>query len=78
MIYYRDLIEKYNAGDTDDAEEPTDLVLSVIRHTHQARLVSRPKDSTFYYSMDCGSWVNGGREFGIIAGDEFGICEWNI
>jgi UDP-2,3-diacylglucosamine pyrophosphatase LpxH len=78
LRYYRDLIEKYNAGDTDDAEEPTDLVLAVIGHTHQARLVSRPKDNTVYYLMDCGSWVNGGREFGIIAGDEFGICEWNI
>lgn len=75
--YYRDLMEKYNAGDTDDAEEPTDLVLAVIGHTHKARLVSRPKNNTVYYLMDCGSWVSGGQEFGIIVGNEFGICEWN-
>jgi UDP-2,3-diacylglucosamine pyrophosphatase LpxH len=75
--YYIDLMEKYNAGDTDDSEEPTDLALAVIAHTHKARLVSRPRGNNVYYLMDCGSWVNGGHEFGIIAGNEFAICEWN-
>jgi hypothetical protein len=76
--YYIDLMEKYNSGDTDDIEEPTDLVLAVIGHTHIARLVSRPRGDRFYYLMDCGSWVNGGHEFGVIAGDEFAVCEWDI
>ncbi len=76
--YYIDLMEKYNSGDTDDIEEPTDLVLAVIGHTHIARLVSRPRGNRVYYLMDCGSWVNGGHEFGIIAGDEFAVCEWDI
>jgi len=67
-------MKKYNAGDTDDLEEPTDLVLAVVAHTHKARLMSRPKN----YLMDCGSWVNAGHEFGIIAGNQFAICEWNI
>ena len=75
--YYIDIMEKYNTGDTDDLEEPTDLVLAVIGHTHKARLVSRPRSDRVYYLMDCGSWVNGGHEFGIIAGDQFAVCEWN-
>ena len=76
--YYIGLMEKYNAGETDDIEEPTDLVLAVIGHTHQSRLVSRPREDHIYYLMDCGSWVNGGHEFGVIAGNEFAICEWNL
>jgi len=76
--YYIDLMEKYNAGDTDDIEEATDLVLAVIAHTHNARLVSRPRNDRSYYLMDCGSWVNGGHEFGIIAGNEFAVCEWEV
>lgn len=76
--YYIDLMEKYNSGDTDDIEEPTDLVLAVIAHTHIAILVSRSRANRVYYLMDCGSWVNGGREFGLIAGHEFAVCEWDI
>jgi len=72
--YYFNLMQKYNNGDTDDVEDPTDLVLAVIAHTHKARLVSRGS----YHLMDCGSWVNGGHEFGLIAGKEFAICEWEI
>lgn len=75
--YYIDLMKKYNAGDTDDIEEPADLALAVIGHTHKASLVSRPRKDNVYYLMDCGSWVNGGHEFGIIAGNEFAVCEWN-
>ena len=75
--YYIDIMEKYNAGDTDDSEESTDLVLAVIGHTHNARLVSRPRNGRVYYLMDCGSWVNGNHEFGIIANDEFAVCRWH-
>jgi len=74
--YYIDIMEKYNGGDTDDSEDPTDLLLTIIAHTHNARLVSRPRNGRVYYLMDCGSWVNGGHEFGIVAGDEFAVCEW--
>lgn len=76
--YYIDLMEKYNAGETDDNEDPTDLVLAVIAHTHKARLISRPREDRKYYLMDCGSWVNGGREFGAISGKEFAILQWEV
>jgi UDP-2,3-diacylglucosamine pyrophosphatase LpxH len=76
LKYYIDLMEKYNAGDTDDIEEPPDLSLAVIAHTHKPRLVSRPRNNKVYYLMDCGSWVNGGHEFGLIAGKEFAVCQW--
>ena len=76
LKYYIDLMEKYNTGDTDDIYEPTDLVLSVIAHTHKPRLVYRPRNNKVYHLMDCGSWVNGGHEFGLIAGKEFAVCQW--
>jgi len=75
--YYIDLMAKYNTGETDDNEEPTDLVLAVIAHTHKARLIARPRGKRTYYLMDCGSWVNGGHEFGVISGKEFAVLEWN-
>jgi UDP-2,3-diacylglucosamine pyrophosphatase LpxH len=74
--YYIDLMEKYNRGDTDDHHDPTDLSLAVIGHTHSARLVKRPKHDKFYFLMDCGSWVNGGHEFGVIAGADMAVCQW--
>jgi UDP-2,3-diacylglucosamine pyrophosphatase LpxH len=74
--YYIDLMEKYNRGDTDDHHDPTNLSLAVIGHTHKARLVKRPKNDRFYYLMDCGSWVNGGHEFGLISGSDMAICQW--
>lgn len=74
--YYLDLMEKYNRGDTDDHHDPTNLFLAVIGHTHAARLVKRPKDDRFYYLMDCGSWVNGGHEFGVISGSDMAVCQW--
>jgi UDP-2,3-diacylglucosamine pyrophosphatase LpxH len=74
--YYLDLMEKYNRGDTDDHHDPTDLSLAVIGHTHAARLVKKPKNEKFYYMMDCGSWVNGGHEFGVISGSDMAICQW--
>jgi UDP-2,3-diacylglucosamine pyrophosphatase LpxH len=74
--YYIDLMEKYNRGDTDDHNEPTHLSLSVIGHTHSARLVKKPKNDKFYYLMDCGSWVNGGHEFGVISGSDMAVCQW--
>ena len=74
--YYINLMDKYNRGDTDDHHDPTDLSLAVIGHTHSARLVKRPKDDKFYYLMDCGSWVNGGHEFGVISGPDMAVCQW--
>ena len=74
--YYINLMEKYNRGDTDDQHDSTDLSLAVIGHTHSARLVKRPKDDRFYYLMDCGSWVNGGHEFGVISGPDMAVCQW--
>lgn len=74
--YYLDLMEKYNRGDTDDHHDPTDLSLAVIGHTHEARLVKKPKNQKLYYLMDCGSWVNGGHEFGVISGTELAVCQW--
>jgi UDP-2,3-diacylglucosamine pyrophosphatase LpxH len=74
--YYLDLMEKYNRGDTDDHHDPTNLTLTVIGHTHSARLVKKPKNEKFYYLMDCGSWVNGGHEFGVISGADMAVCQW--
>lgn len=76
LNYYINLMEKYNKGDTDDHLDPTDLVLSVIGHTHSPRLVKKPKNERMYYLMDCGSWVNGGHEFGVISGREMAVCQW--
>ena len=53
-----------------------DLCLSVIGHTHTSRLVRMPKDKQTFYLMDCGSWVNGGHEIGVIAGKEMAVCQW--
>jgi UDP-2,3-diacylglucosamine pyrophosphatase LpxH len=74
--YYVRQMEKFNSGATEDQHQGTDLVLSVIGHTHRARLVSRPKEDRTFYLMDCGSWVNGRHEIGIIAGKEFGVFTW--
>jgi hypothetical protein len=35
-----------------------------------------PKDEENCYLMDCGSWVNGGHEVGVISGKDMAICEW--
>lgn len=48
----------------------------VIGHTHTARLVKMPKDEKVYYLMGCGSWVNGGREIGVISGKDMGVFQW--
>lgn len=74
--YYIDLMEKYNRGDTDDHHDPTDLGLTVIGHTHSPRLVKKPKNDKEYYLMDCGSWVNGRRDIGVISGNDLAICRW--
>ncbi len=76
--YYINLMEKYNKGESDDIEEPTQLRLAVIAHTHRARLVTKPRDHKKYYLMDCGSWVNGGHEIGLISGKEIAICQWKL
>lgn len=78
LKFYVDLMEKYNAGVTFDHFGPSDidLTLAVIAHTHMARLVQMPKNERTYYLMDCGSWVNGGHEIGIVAGRYMAICQW--
>ncbi len=73
--FYIDLMKKYNAK---NRGEPTDLTLAVIGHTHAARLVSRTEGGKRYHFMDCGSWVYGGSEFGIISGREMAICQWHL
>lgn len=77
LNYYLNLMEKYNRGETDDHRGPTDLILTIVGHTHTARLVSRPRGDRVLYLMDCGSWVNGGHEFGLIAGREVAVCQWD-
>jgi len=77
--YYIGRMEKYNSGDTTDPYGPAELILAVVGHTHNARLVRKEKNEPkrwIYYLMDCGSWVNGGHEFGVISGRELAICKW--
>jgi hypothetical protein len=78
LKYYIGLLEKYNSAQTLDHFGPgqIDLTLAVIAHTHMARLVQMPKDGHTYYLMDCGSWVNGGHEVGIISGRDLAVCQW--
>jgi len=76
--FYVDLLERYNRGDTHDqfGPEEVDLSLAVIGHTHTARLVKMPKNEKIYYLMDCGSWVNGGHEIGVLSGRDMAIFQW--
>ena len=78
LNFYINLMEKYNHGVTFDHFGPADIDLSmaVIAHTHTARLVRMSKNERIYYLMDCGSWVNGGHEIGIIAGKDMAVCQW--
>jgi UDP-2,3-diacylglucosamine pyrophosphatase LpxH len=71
-------LDKYNHGETFDHFGPdeVDLGLAVIGHTHIARLVRMPKNGRVYYLMDCGSWVNGGHEIGVISGKDIAVCQW--
>jgi UDP-2,3-diacylglucosamine pyrophosphatase LpxH len=78
LKYYLSLMKKYNSGKTLDAETPDeiDLRLAVFGHTHSAKLVRVPDAGRVYYLMDCGSWVNGGHEVGLIAANEIAVCRW--
>lgn len=78
LNFYINLMDRYNKGQTLDQYGPDDidLTLAVIGHTHLARLVKMPKNGRIYYLMDCGSWVNGGHEIGIISGKDMAICQW--
>ena len=31
-----------------------------------------------YHLLDCGSWVNGAHEIGIIAGNEIAVGQWDL
>jgi UDP-2,3-diacylglucosamine pyrophosphatase LpxH len=75
--YYVERMQQYNRGDTDDHHGPADLHAVIIGHTHTPRLVSRSGEGNkTFYLLDCGSWVNGGHEFGVITGREIAICQW--
>jgi UDP-2,3-diacylglucosamine pyrophosphatase LpxH len=76
--YYLDLLEQYNEGKTLDHVGPDemDLRMAVFGHTHNAKLVQMPQNGRIYYLMDCGSWVDGGHEIGIISGNEMAVCQW--
>lgn len=78
LKFYINLMEKYNRGETLDhfGPEDIDLTMTVIGHTHKARLVQMPKDGKTFYLMDCGSWVNGGHEIGVISGKDIAVCQW--
>ena len=39
-------------------------------------LDNNPENERTYYLMDCGSWVNGGHEIGVISGKEIAVCQW--
>ena len=77
LRYYIDLMEKRNSDGTADHPEPLDLVLAVVGHTHHARLVPVPRNGRTYYLLDCGSWVDGGHEIGVISGRDMAVCEWD-
>lgn len=75
--YYVERMQQYNRGETEDHHGPAALSLSVIGHTHAPRLVSRPADGGgMFYLLDCGSWVNGGHEFGVVTGRDLAVCQW--
>ena len=78
MKYYIDLIEKYNGGHSYDhhGSDDIDLIIAVIGHTHNARLVQAPRNGRLLFLMDCGSWVNGGHEFGVLSGKDMAVCQW--
>ncbi len=76
LNYYINLMAKYNLGDTDDLHDPADLALAVVGHTHSARLAKKPRNDREYFLMDCGSWVNGGHEIGVISGKQMAVCQW--
>jgi UDP-2,3-diacylglucosamine pyrophosphatase LpxH len=78
LKFYINLLEKYNNGETLDHFGPDniDLAMAVIGHTHTARLVQMPKNGRIFYLIDCGSWVNGGHEIGILSGKDIAVCQW--
>jgi UDP-2,3-diacylglucosamine pyrophosphatase LpxH len=78
LKFYINLMGKYNSGQTLDHFGPDEINLNmaVIGHTHTARLVQMPKEGRNFYLIDCGSWVNGGHEIGVISGREMAVCQW--
>lgn len=55
--YYFERMQKYNQGDTEDTHGPADLSLTVIGHTHMARLVSRPIAANRNFYLISTSWI---------------------
>lgn len=78
LRFYIELLARYNQGKTFDqfGPEVLDFSLAVIGHTHTPRLVQMPRDGRVFYLMDCGSWVNGGHEIGVVAGKDLAVCRW--
>jgi UDP-2,3-diacylglucosamine pyrophosphatase LpxH len=71
LNFYVDRMEKFNGE-----AENIDLSLAVIGHTHKPRLAPQIKDGRTFYLMDCGSWVDGGHEIGVISGKDMAVCQW--
>jgi UDP-2,3-diacylglucosamine pyrophosphatase LpxH len=78
LRYYVNLLARYNRGETFDhyGPENMDLGLVVIGHTHNARLVQMPQAGRIYYLLDCGAWVNGRHEVGVVSGKDKALCQW--
>jgi|GEM_PF-1241426 UDP-2,3-diacylglucosamine pyrophosphatase LpxH len=79
LRYYVNLLSRYNSGQTFDhyGPEDMDLGLVVIGHTHNARLVQMPQDERIYYLLDCGAWVHGKHEIGVVSGKDMAVCQWS-
>jgi UDP-2,3-diacylglucosamine pyrophosphatase LpxH len=71
LNFYADRMDKFNREG-----EGIDLSLAVIGHTHNPRLTAQTKDGKTFYLMDCGSWVDGGHEIGVISGKDMAVCQW--
>ena len=69
-------MNRYNRGEVKEERLSTNLSVAVVAHTHSARMASETVGARTYYLMDCGSWVNGGHEIGLLSGNDVAICQW--
>jgi UDP-2,3-diacylglucosamine pyrophosphatase LpxH len=74
LTFYINLMDDFNQDPFEGGK--ADFCLAVVGHTHDARLVAKPKNGRTYYLMDCGAWVNGKHEIGVISGKEMAVCQW--